>query len=117
VDNTDVLAVAMKSRSFSSFSCSANELMCRSWEGAQPGIWPKLASGNIPYHGHHAQLTARSSPGGRRLFLFFSELESSCVWEFKLFQELRLFWEFFEICESGFCDCCSGTGCLSVVGR
>jgi len=29
--------VTMKSRTFSSFSFSANEEACRSWEGAQPG--------------------------------------------------------------------------------
>jgi len=35
--------VAKKSRTFSSFSYSANEQACRSWEGAQPGrqqSWP-----------------------------------------------------------------------------
>jgi len=31
-----VLAVAKKSRTFSSLSCSANEQVCRSWEGAWP---------------------------------------------------------------------------------
>ena len=36
-------------------SRSADEQVCRSWEGAQPGSWPKLASGNIPYHRCHAQ--------------------------------------------------------------
>jgi len=37
--------VAMKSRNFSSFSYSANEQVCRSWEGAQPDrepSWPVL---------------------------------------------------------------------------
>ena len=36
------LVVAMESRTFSSFSCSADEQVCRSWEGAQPGSpgWP-----------------------------------------------------------------------------
>ena len=32
--------LAMKSRTFSSFSCSAGEQMSRSWEGAQPGREP-----------------------------------------------------------------------------
>jgi len=35
--------VAMKSRAFSSFSYSADERVCRSWEGAQPDrqlSWP-----------------------------------------------------------------------------
>ena len=49
-------AVAVKSKTFSSFPCSANEQVCRSWEGAQPGTQPKLASGNIPYHGHDDSL-------------------------------------------------------------
>jgi len=51
-----VLVVSKKSRTFSSLPCSANEQVCRSWEGAQPGSQPKLASGKIPYHGHHAQV-------------------------------------------------------------
>ena len=46
--------VAMKSRTFSGFSYSAHEQACRSWEGAQPGR-AELASGNIPYPGHHAR--------------------------------------------------------------
>jgi len=48
------LDVAEKSRTFSSFPYSANEQVCRSWEGAQPGREPKLADGNIPYHSCHA---------------------------------------------------------------
>jgi len=47
--------VAMKSSTFSSFSYAANDKVCRSWEGAQPGRQRKLANGNIPYHGRHAQ--------------------------------------------------------------
>ena len=38
--------VAVKSRTFSSLSYSANEQVCRSWEGAQPGSQTKLANGN-----------------------------------------------------------------------
>jgi len=56
VDNTLMfLAVAKKSKTFFSFPCLANKQVCRSWEGAQPGSQPKLADGNIPYHGRHAQ--------------------------------------------------------------
>jgi len=44
-----VLVVAKKSTTFSSFSYTANESVCRSWEGAQPGSEPKLAKGNIPW--------------------------------------------------------------------
>ena len=32
-----LLVVAKKSGTFSSLPCSANEQVCRSWEGAQPG--------------------------------------------------------------------------------
>jgi len=60
---------ATKSRTFSSFPCSADEQVCRSWEGAQPGSQPKLASGNIPYNGHHARFTNRSWLGGRNSLL------------------------------------------------
>jgi len=41
------LIVAEKSRTFSHLPHSADEQACRSWEGAQPASWPKLASGNI----------------------------------------------------------------------
>ena len=58
------LLVAGKSRDFSGLLCSANEQVCRSWEGAQPGSQPKLASGNTPYHRHCAQFIN----GGRNLF-------------------------------------------------
>jgi len=49
------LVGAKKSRTFFSFPYSANEQVGRSWEGAQPGSQPKLANGNTPYHGRHAQ--------------------------------------------------------------
>jgi len=49
--------LSRKSRTFFSFPCLAKEQVCRSWEGAQPGSQPKLASGNIPYCRHHAQYT------------------------------------------------------------
>jgi len=65
--------VAKKSRTFSSFACSANEHVCRSWEGAQPDREPKLADGNIPYHKRHAQYINGSWPEGRNL-LFLSFL-------------------------------------------
>jgi len=85
--------------------------VCRSWEGAQPGSQPELASGNTPYHRHRAQFMNGSWLRGQ---------ESS------LFQECGLFCEFGEFCETltfgetcrihelrethGFRDCCSGTG-------
>ena len=39
------LAVAKKSRTFSSFPCMANEQVYKNWEGAQPGNKYKLANG------------------------------------------------------------------------
>jgi len=37
------LAVATKSMTFFGFPCSADEQVCRSWEGAQPGSSPRWA--------------------------------------------------------------------------
>jgi len=76
-----VLVVAMKSRTFSSFLYSANEQVCRSWEGAEPGSQPKLARGNIPYHRRHPQFMNGGWPRG---------LESSLLWDFELFCEFTL---------------------------
>jgi len=72
------------------------------WEGAQPGSWTKLAKGNIPYHGHHAQFMHGGWPGGQE-FSFFHEFD--LFREFECFQEFRELWE---TCR--FRDCCSGTG-------
>jgi len=48
VDNTLMFSVvAVKSRAFFSFPCSADEQVCRSWEGAEPESQPKLASGTF----------------------------------------------------------------------
>ena len=58
---------AKKSRTFHSFSYPANEQVCRSWEGAQPGSQPKLASGNIPYCRDHAQFMNGVWSEGRKL--------------------------------------------------
>jgi len=66
------LVVAMKSRTFSSFPYSANEQVCRSWEGTEPGSQPKLARGNIPYHRHHAQFTNGGWPQGQEFFFLVS---------------------------------------------
>jgi len=98
--------VAMKSRTFSSFSYSANEQVCRSWEGAEPDSPPKLANGIIPYHRSHAQFIKGSSPGDKNLFFLllvslshFHGFQSSLSWEFELFWEFGLFWEFCETCK------------------
>ena len=66
--------VAKKSRTFFSFSCSANEQLCRSWEGAHTDRQPKLANGNIPYYRCHAQFINGGWLGGRNP-LFSQEFE------------------------------------------
>jgi len=96
-----VLVVSKKSRTFSSLPYSANEQVRRSWEGAQPGSQPKLASGNIPYHGHHAQFIKGVGWGTGILFFnsLSEEFEYSLVRAFKLFWKFSLFLEFHEIHE------------------
>jgi len=76
-----VLVVAKKSRNF--WPCSANEQVCRTWEGAQPRSQPKLASGNIPYCRCHVHLMNEGWPGGKNPFFpfLFHEFESSLVTE------------------------------------
>jgi len=108
--------VAMKSRAFSSVPCSAPEQACRSCEGAQPGSQPRLAEGNVLYHGCQAQFMNGGCGGerggrGRKLSFHsrFHEFESSLVWEFKHFWEFSLFWQFCKSTSLEFCDCCSGT--------
>ena len=88
--------------------------MCRSWEGAQPGSWPRLANGNIPYQRHHAQSVNGGWPRGTNPPFSMS---SNCSGSSFFFHE---FSEFCEICKPGkifelrgnhrFHDCCSGTG-------
>jgi len=52
----------------------------------------KLANGNIPYHGSHAEFIDRGWPGGEESgFSVFCEFESSLVWEFELFWECNDF--------------------------
>jgi len=99
----------MKSRTFSSLPYSAEEQVCRSWEGTKPGSQPKLASGNVPYHRCHAQFKNGGWLKGRRHLCAssFHERESSLVWEFILFLgKFRI---------AGFCDHCLGTDCGSVL--
>jgi len=88
-----VLVVAKKSRTFSSSPCSANEEGCRSWEGAQPGSQPKLASGNIPYDECHAQFMNEGWPGGRKIsaILFFMSANPLLSRSSKLFRDLAKF--------------------------
>jgi len=65
-------AVAMKSRTFSGFSLSANEQLCSTWEGAWPGSQPKLANENIPYHKCHTQFMKGVGQGRAGSSLLFS---------------------------------------------
>ena len=103
--------VAKKSRTFSSLPCSAIEQVCRSWEGAEPGSQPKLANGNIPYHGYHAQFTNGHWPGGTNLpFLFLG------VWILSS-GSLNFLGNLMKFVMSGFCDCSLGTDCELVIGR
>jgi len=84
--------VAMKSRTFASLPYSANEQVCRSWEGAQPGSQPRLASGNIPYHRYHAQFMNGGRPSDRKLSALHIFMSSN-----PLVQQFKLFWEFHKI--------------------
>ena len=98
------LVVAKKSRTFSSFSNSANEQVCRSREGAQPGSQPKLASRNMPYHGCCGQYINGRWAGGQEYNLFFPRSLNFSV-------SLVFFGEFCKIHKiCYFHDRCSGTG-------
>ena len=58
----------------------------------------KLVNGNVPYHRCHAQFRNGGWPGGGIIFYsLFCEFKSSLVWEFDLFLEFSVFWEFCEI--------------------
>jgi len=78
--------VAVKSRTFSGLPYSANEEVCRRWEGEQPDSQPKLANGNIPYLRPYALFMNGLGWGEGILFftLFFCEFKSSLVQESKL---------------------------------
>ena len=73
------LVVAKKTKTFSRVSCSANEQMCRSWEGKQPHSSPKLANELFPYHRQHAQFIKSGWQGGRDLFSFPGVWILSCL--------------------------------------
>jgi len=106
--NQGLFPVAKKSRAFSSLPYSADKKVCRSWEGAEPGSQPKLASGNIPYHGCHALVYKGELARGQPVFVYkggvdwvgnprFHGFKFSLVWEFRLLLEVSLFQEFHEI--------------------
>jgi len=103
-----VFIVAVKSRTFSSLPYSADEQVCRSWEGVEPGSQPKLANENIPYHRHHAQFMNGGWPGGRKLSALLISVSLN-----PLLSGSSIFFRKFRI--SGFYDHYSGTGHKSVV--
>ena len=102
--------VANKPRTLSSLPYSGNEQVCRSWEGAQPGRWAKLASGNTPYHGQHAQIVNGDWLGYGNVSSLFCEFKSSLVLEFGLFRE---FHKIHKICELWVLQSLLG-GCLQL---
>ena len=106
-----VLVAAKKSRIL--LFLSANDQVCRSWEGAQPGSWPKLASGNIPCHGCHAQFINRGWPGVRNPFFRESFFFSG---SFNFSRSSVFLGSILKFVSCGFSDRCSGTGCKSVTG-
>jgi len=113
--------VAMKSRTFPSLWCSANEQVCRSWEGAQPGGEPKLAHGNIPYQGYHAHsMNGLAREQEALAYSGFCEVKSSLVQEFELFFRGSVFFgsfeKFAEFTSLAFCSHFLGTGCELVIG-
>ena len=79
------LVVAMKSRTFSSFSYSANEQVCRSWEGAQTDSQASQWKYSILQMS--CSVYEWGLAGGKETtgFSDFWESESSLGWEFKLF--------------------------------
>ena len=68
VDNTVMVSVvAVKSRAFSSLPCPADEL------GGSTARQPaRLASGEIPYRGRHAQCRDGLDGGGRNWLFSFA---------------------------------------------
>jgi len=84
-----LLVVAMKSRTFSSFSYSANEHVCTSCKGAQPDRWPSWPM--EIFHTIDIMLSLwKGLARGHGDFCSsrFCEFKSSPVWEFELFLEI-----------------------------
>jgi len=102
--------VAEKSGTFSSLPYSADEQVCRSWEGAQPGSQPNIATGNIPYHRHHVQFMNGVWLEGRNPFLVLLFSRSSNL----LFSQSSVF--FMKSVSSGFHGPCSRISYTSVTG-
>jgi len=87
--------VAMTSKTFSTFSYSANEQVCRSWEGAQPASQPSWPVEMLCTTDIILSLQMGVGWGGCRNLSFshFHEFESSVV------QEFGLFGKFCKICK------------------
>jgi len=114
------LVVAKKSRTFFGFPCSAHEQVCRSWAGAQPGSESQLASGNIPYHGRHAQVMSGSWLGAEiHLNPLLSGNSNPLLSVSSKFSRSLVFFgsfaKFIKSMSSGFHDRCSGTDCKLVI--
>jgi len=93
--------VAMKSRTSSSFSYSANEQVCRRWEGAQPERQPSWPVEIFYTTDVMLSLWGGLAAGQEDIsFSVFQESEISLGQEFQLYWEFSLSWEFREICEN-----------------
>jgi len=95
--------VARKSSTFSSFSHSADDQVCGSWEGARPDRQPGCPA--EIFHTVDVMLGLGMAGWGAGIFVFLSlflEFESSLVCEFELFHAFVLFRESCKIGET--CD-------------
>jgi len=91
-----LLALAVKSRTFSSFSYSAHEQVCRSWEGAEPDRQPSWPMEIFHTIGVVLSLRMGIEQGAESFQLpLFCEFKSSFVQEFKLFCEFVFFFRSF----------------------
>jgi len=86
--------ISKKSKTSSSLPCSANEQVCRSWEGAQPDSQPKLVSRNILSRSHYALFTNRGWLRGRDLSLLVSMSSNTLLAGVQTFSGA---WSFFEV--------------------
>jgi len=101
--------VAMKSRTYSSFSYSVYKRVCGSWEGAQPGRetgWPMEI-----FHTINIMLSLWMwiGQGAGIVSSLFCGFESALVQEFKFSGSSVFFRNFTKSAISRFSDHCSGT--------
>jgi len=76
--------VAVKSRT-SQFSYSADEQVCRSWEGAHPASQPRWPTEIFQTVDVMLSLGTGVGPGSGICCSLFREFESPLVWQFELF--------------------------------